>query len=160
MKKVIALTIALVTLASISTGAFAGMGINVDVGGMPSLRMALSKEQSVDVGITYSQTAANSSTITALGRFNNKLADISKTAMSYMGGSLTLTSATAAGVGTTTIALSGFVGGKLELSKNVEIYSNINVIGLTQTATAGTSTTLIGVLTGPVIAYTGITVYL
>lgn len=161
MKRIAVLLAAICILPSASFAASGGItAVSVDVGGMPSIRMAMSKDMTVDLGVGYTQTAANSSTIAAMARLNNKLFALSKTANVIWGGNLTLTSATAAGVGTTTIALNGTVGAEIRLTGDLAAYALVNLIGLSQTSTGGASTTLINVLAGPVLAYTGLTLYL
>lgn len=162
MKRGIVLLAVLLALSSASfAAATSGISaVSVNVGGMPTLKLAMSKDMSLDLGVNYTQTAANSSTITLMGRLNNKLFSISKTANAIWGGSLVLASASAAGVGTTTITLNGFVGAEAAISSNISIFSLVNVIGLSQTSTGGTSTTLINALTGSAISYSGLTLYL
>src|SRR3989339_1297336 len=167
MKRIAVLLAAICILSSASFAAGGITAVSVDVAtgalggiGMPSLRLAMSKDMSVDLGVNYSQTAANSSTIALMARVNNKLFAISKTANAIWGGNLTLLSATAAGVGATTISLNGTVGAEIRLTPDLAGFSLVNVIGLSQTSTGGASTTLVNLLTGPNIAYTGLTLYL
>lgn len=157
MKRIAVLLAAIFILSSASFAATGGItAVNVDVGGLPSLRMAMSKDMTIDLGVGYVQTAANTSTLGAMVRLNNKLFAVSKTATVIWGGNLTFGSTTTAGVGTSTIAVNGTVGAEVKFTPDFAGYAIVNVIGLSSSA----GTTLINLLSGSAVAYTGLTLYL
>ncbi|NQU17385.1 MAG: hypothetical protein HQ564_04890 [Candidatus Saganbacteria bacterium] len=144
---VLLLSLVLLSSASFAAGISA---VSVDVEGMPYVRLALNKAQSVDLGVMYVSTAAVATT-TIVGRFNSKLFDLSKSANAFWGASVGIASAAAS---TTTI--NGFVGAEVMLTPNLAGYARVNLVSLVSTGGAST-TTLMG---GSAVSYSGLTLYL
>lgn len=134
------------------------IGLGVDVGGTPYIRMLLSKGQAVDIGLGFTSTggAAPASTLALLARYETLLIPVSSTVSTHWGGQLGFQSAAA----TTTITLTGLMGAEWMINPNIGMYSNVSLLVIQSASAAGASQTNFQILGGNALAYSGFRVYL
>jgi len=127
--------------------------------GSPYMRFIMNRDQAVDVGFTYNNTNSANNNIFLWGRLNNKIGQVGAITTSW-GAALSLWSGKQAGADCTILGLAGSVSAAYMILDNVEIYGNVNLLGLMNTSLAGASTTSYSMITGSGNCYSGIRVYL
>jgi hypothetical protein len=127
--------------------------------GSPYMRFMMNRDQAVDVGFTYNNTNSANNNIFLWGRLNNKIGQVGAITTSW-GAALSLWSGKQAGADCTILGLGGSVSAAYMILDNVEIYGNVNLLGLMNTSLAGASTTSYSMITGSGNCYSGIRVYL
>ncbi|OGC06691.1 hypothetical protein A2230_01485 [candidate division WOR-1 bacterium RIFOXYA2_FULL_36_21] len=161
MKRLVALVLMLgLLMASSSFAAISGIG---SLGGTPFLRLEFGSGKALDLGATYTDNTAGGAANTTLGalvRFSSVFMPVGNSVDVYWGLSANITSRNNAGVTTTPITVSGFLGAESMLSSNVGVFGDLNLINFTSTSAGGTSTSTYSLLTASTIATLGIVLYL
>ena len=166
MKKLLVLCLALLLIAPASfakgTGGIAGFG--VDVFGTPYMRLAMSEDMALDLGLGYTSVgaaggAASTGTLNLLVRLNSVLLKVGNSVSAYWGAVLGYNTVSAAAT-TSTLTLAGQVGAEYAINDNVGLYGDVTVLSFQSLSTAGTGTSNFNLLTGGALAYTGLRVYL
>ena len=156
MKKVLFTLLVVILMASAS---FAVDSIYVS-GGNVGLGFDMGKGMEMGIEAGYASTSAPTSTINLLGRMQWELNKLSKSTSTYMGGTLGLTSATAAGATTTTITLNVLAGAEYKVSANLAIFGDISLLLFRTASAGGASTTTLNLINGSAQVYTGGRIYL